>query len=214
MYKQLFTPAEAEIEVKKSRFIGNCFPIKTLDETQEILLGLRKEHFNARHICFAYLLEGSPPTERCSDDGEPSQTAGLPILEALKGAEIHNAIVCVTRYFGGVLLGTGGLSRAYRQAAQEALACCETAEVYAGERYTILLDYTAYGKAENYLREQGVVLTNTTFTDCVTLEMAIPQPAVESVKKTLSDISGGSISWDNYCPCKYLVKEGQFQDYL
>ena len=110
-----------EVVEKKSRFIAQVFPIETEDEALDVLASVRKKHYDARHNCFAYVLGEKNETERCSDDGEPAQTAGRPMLDVLLGEEIRNVCVVVTRYFGGTLLGTGGLVRAYSAAVKEGL---------------------------------------------------------------------------------------------
>ena len=120
-YKAVFTGGQGEIVEKKSRFIANVRPVETEEEALAFIEEMRKKYYDARHNCFAFCVGVERETLRCSDDGEPSGTAGKPMLEVLTGGEIHNVAVVVTRYFGGTLLGTGGLVRAYTQATQEGL---------------------------------------------------------------------------------------------
>ncbi|WP_304943980.1 IMPACT family protein, partial [Vallitalea guaymasensis] len=112
-YLTIFEDNEAELVEKKSRFIATIKHVETEEEIKDFLEGIRKKYWNATHNVFAYTIGLKQPLERCSDDGEPSGTAGMPILEVIRGSKLHNVIVVVTRYFGGTLLGTGGLVRAY-----------------------------------------------------------------------------------------------------
>ncbi len=117
----LYQGGQGEYTEKKSRFIASIFPVQSEEEALENIARIRKEHYDARHNCFAYVIGDNNETERCSDDGEPSGTAGRPILDVLTGNGIHNAAAVVTRYFGGTLLGTGGLVRSYTAAVKDAL---------------------------------------------------------------------------------------------
>ena len=121
-YKTIIESGSGEYIEKKSRFIGELVPVSSEEEAFAYLDAVRKKHYNASHHCFAYVLGEKNQTERASDDGEPSGTAGRPILHVLEGEEICNALIVVTRYFGGTLLGTGGLTRAYTAAAKAAVA--------------------------------------------------------------------------------------------
>ena len=115
-YQTVYSGGTAEIVEKKSRFIANVFPVTTEEEALEILEKIRKQYWDARHNCWAYVIGADHVSARCSDDGEPSQTAGKPMLDVIMGQELHNVLVIVTRYFGGTLRGTGGLVRAYSKA--------------------------------------------------------------------------------------------------
>ena len=120
-YKILYKEGEAEISEKKSRFIAHIAPAQTEEEAQAFIEKIKKQYWDARHNCWAYSIGEKQPALRCSDDGEPSGTAGKPMLEVLTGQELHNVVAVVTRYFGGIKLGAGGLTRAYSQAVAEAL---------------------------------------------------------------------------------------------
>lgn len=136
-YKTVYEGGEGEIVEKKSRFIATVIPVKTEDEALEFIERTRKKYWNATHNCFAYVLGEQFEIQRCSDDGEPSGTAGKPMLDVLLGEEIHNAAVVVTRYFGGTLLGTGGLVRAYSGAVKEGLACSTIITKMQGVNYIL-----------------------------------------------------------------------------
>ena len=110
-FSALLKGAQGEYEEKKSRFLSQSFCVRREEEVAEILAGLRKQHYDARHVCYAYILHGNPPVEKSSDDGEPAKTAGLPMLDLLRAASLRNTLITVVRYFGGTKLGTGGLVR-------------------------------------------------------------------------------------------------------
>lgn len=150
-YKTLGARSEVEIVINKSRFIGRAFPIKDEDEAKEILSALRKQHYDATHNCYAYvILNGAA---RYSDDGEPGGTAGLPMMEVLSSRNLSNVLCVVTRYFGGVLLGAGGLVRAYSKSTAEAVAQAGEVLVTPGSVIKMDIAYDRYGALEGYLRE-------------------------------------------------------------
>lgn len=168
----------------------------------------RKEHYDARHNCFAYVVGDENGIRRCSDDGEPSQTAGIPILEAIDGASVQNAVVIVTRYFGGTLLGTGGLTRAYRQAAADALKNAGKIMRLTGRQMDISLDYTAYGKLEYLLRERNLPVTGSDFGQDVHISCMIPAEDTDSIKNAIIELSAGSA----ICECSDVVAYGLTDD--
>ena len=152
----------AEIVEKKSRFIGEVFPVEHEEEAMQLLEQVKKKYWDARHHCWAYVISGDRVQERLSDDGEPSGTAGKPILEVIRGQQVGNLLVVVTRYFGGTLLGTGGLVRAYTEAAKQALAESVIITRITGYRLKIETDYTGWENpisartAENSDRTVGI----------------------------------------------------------
>lgn len=154
--KMIYQGGSAEVIEKKSRFIGEIYPIGSEEEAQNIVNQIRKKHYDARHHCFAYVLGEKNEVERCSDDGEPSGTAGRPMLDLLVGAGVHDVLAVVTRYFGGTLLGTGGLVRAYSAATKEALENCEIRQKEAGYRMTIATDYVDLGKIQYLAAAQRI----------------------------------------------------------
>lgn len=150
-YKTVAKKSETEIIINKSRFIGRAFPIETEDEAKEILAGLKKQHYDATHNCFAYvILNGAA---RYSDDGEPGGTAGLPMMEVLTSRGLSNVLCVVTRYFGGVLLGAGGLVRAYSKSTAEAVAQAGEVLVTPGSVIKMEIAYDRYGALEGFIRE-------------------------------------------------------------
>ena len=141
-YKIVYAGGEAQIIEKKSRFIATVVPVETEEEALAFIESLRKKYWDATHNCYAYVVGERNEIQRCSDDGEPSGTAGRPMMDVLAGAGVHNAAVVVTRYFGGTLLGTGGLIRAYSLAVQEGLAAAEVITRIPGVKLKLTAEYT------------------------------------------------------------------------
>ncbi len=185
--------AAAEVVIKKSRFIGQVFPVTDEGEALRLLEEIRTRHRDARHHAFAYRLGPAARVQRMSDDGEPQGTAGRPILELLQKQDITDALVVVTRYFGGVLLGAPGLVRAYGEAARGALAAAgrERRRELAVLRLT--LDYTWLGKVQHALEEAGALTLDTRFTDRVEILTAVEPAAAEPLIQSLTDRTSGQL---------------------
>lgn len=166
-FKTINERATAEIVEKKSRFIANVSPISTEEEAISFISEIKKQHYNARHNCFAYIIGGQVPIIRFSDDGEPSGTAGKPILDVLIGEKLENVIVVVTRYFGGTLLGTGGLVRAYGKSAKEAILASKIVEMDLYATLYISCDYSLSGKIQYEIENSSFILFNIDYTDIV-----------------------------------------------
>ena len=141
-YRTVFEGSEGEITEKKSRFIATVLPVHSEEEAIGFIEQMRKKYWNATHNCFAYVIGEHFEIQRCSDDGEPGGTAGKPMLDVLMGEELHDTAVVVTRYFGGTLLGTGGLVRAYQAATKAGLLAITVITKYLGKEYVIGTDYT------------------------------------------------------------------------
>ncbi len=191
MIAWLTSPGESEYIEKKSRFLGVVIPIESEEEALEFIKSKKKEHYSARHNCFAYIISAetagtSSPVTRYSDDGEPSGTAGRPILDSLTYAGITNAVLVVTRYFGGVLLGTGGLTRAYGQAAKEAIENAGKVNIIEGRSISVTTDYNGYGRIEYLLREYGLK-SDSDFTDKVTITILCPEEKVDSLCQKITE---------------------------
>lgn len=206
---EIYESSQAEIEVKKSRFIADCICVKSEDDAAEFLAMLKKKHYNARHVCYAYIIDSDMPIVRCSDDGEPSQTAGKPILEVMEHANLQNSLIAVTRYFGGILLGTGGLSRAYREAAIKGLERSKLIEKRFGYRLEMIVDYGFHGKLENYLRTNDIMVVNTEFTQDVKVDLIVGEDNINKFKKDITEMSGGQIEPMNESLCKYGIVDKQ-----
>ncbi len=154
-YKTPKTRAETEFVINKSRFIGRCFPVNSESEALSLLEEVRKLHDDATHNCWAYNLRGG--ITRFSDDGEPGGTAGMPIMDTLIRSDTQDALIVVTRYFGGILLGSGGLVRAYSKAASESLALAGILHMMPCNEIEFIVDYTRYGGLEGFVRSNSTI---------------------------------------------------------
>ena len=190
-YKILYKEGEAEISEKKSRFIAHIAPAQTEEEAQAFVEKIKKQYWDARHNCWAYSIGEKQPALRCSDDGEPSGTAGKPMLEVLTGQEIHNVVAVVTRYFGGTLLGTGGFIRAYTKSTQEGIQNSVVIEKCLGQKISLTCDYTTSGKIQYLTATDHIPVLDTVYTDNVTFEMIIPIEDVGMMEKKFMEASMG-----------------------
>ena len=192
-YKILYKEGEAEISEKKSRFIAHIAPAQTEEEAQAFIEKIKKQYWDARHNCWAYSIGENQPALRCSDDGEPSGTAGKPILEVISGSGIHNIVVVVTRYFGGTLLGTGGLVRAYTDATRAGIENSDIVEKIPGRRVDIAMDYTDLGKLQYLLAQNEVLTEDTEYTDKVIIHALFPESDKEMLKKKITEATSGRV---------------------
>ncbi|ANE46346.1 hypothetical protein SY83_08715 [Paenibacillus swuensis] len=166
-YKTVLQQGEQEIIIKKSRFIGQAKPVETEEDALQFIEEIKKKHWNATHNCSAYLIGERDQFQKASDDGEPNGTAGKPILEVMKHQGLKNTVIVVTRYFGGIMLGAGGLVRAYTDGAVAAIEAAGPIEMVLHQEVRVEVEYTWLGKLENELRNRGVRTGETEFTDKV-----------------------------------------------
>lgn len=190
-YKILYQGGVGEIVEKKSRFIATTMPVETEEEALAFIETMRKKYWDATHNCYAYTVGRRQEICRASDDGEPSQTAGRPMLDVLLGEELHNACVVVTRYFGGTLLGTGGLVRAYSGAAKEGLLHSVIVEKFRGRKVEILTDYNGVGKIQYLLAKEGIRSLDVSYTDEVKFEILVPEDELSGIKKKVTEATSG-----------------------
>ena len=160
-YKILYRGGQGELVEKKSRFIATTRPVESEEEALAFVAEMKKTYWDARHNCWAYVIGDKGQLQRCSDDGEPSQTAGRPMLDVLLGEGVRNACVVVTRYFGGVLLGTGGLVRAYSGAVQAGLQGSVIVEKQPAKKFSIATDYNGMGKIQYAAGQLGITILDT-----------------------------------------------------
>ena len=166
-YKTVYEGGEGELVEKKSRFIATVRPVKTEEEANQFVEEMRKKYWDARHNCWAFILGERQEFKRCSDDGEPSQTAGKPMMDVLTGAGLTDVAVVVTRYFGGTLLGTGGLVRAYSGAVQEGLKNSTVITKYLGVKLSVTTDYNGVGKLQYLFEQKEISILSAEYTDTV-----------------------------------------------
>ena len=189
--KILYEGGMGEIVEKKSRFIATIAPVETEEEAILFIESVKKKYWDARHNCTAFVIGDKNQLTRCSDDGEPSGTAGRPMLEVLLGQGITNVAVVVTRYFGGVLLGTGGLVRAYTKAVQEGIEKCKVATRIYGTQVEIITDYTGLGKVQYLLQKEGIKEYNTEYTEEVCIHVFLSRSVKDKILKEVVEVTAG-----------------------
>lgn len=196
-----------EYEEKKSRFIANLIPVNDEAEASAFIAEIKKKYWDAKHNCYAYLIGENNELCRSSDDGEPSGTAGRPMLEMLKNEGVHNAAVVVTRYFGGVLLGTGGLIRAYTSAVKEALSVSETGIERDGESIKLIFPYNYVDTVKKYALSGRLIIDSEGYAENAAFNCTVRSEDLQTVLKELNDASNGRISVENLGHIRFLDKE-------
>ncbi len=193
-FKTILKTGYGEYEEKKSRFLGEAIPVSNEEDVQEHLQRIRKQHYDARHHCFAYVMGEKSDKKRFSDDGEPSGTAGAPMLKVIEGSGCTDVLLVVTRYFGGTLLGTGGLVRAYTEAAQLALQNAGIVTMREGEQLQMTMEYPLYDKVSYLLRQAGIAVDDTIYTDKVAVVAKVPSEQIADLKAQLQAAGSGTIA--------------------
>jgi len=205
--------AQAEITEKRSRFIANVYEIHSEEEALEILESVRKQYYDARHNCYAYVLGERGETQRFSDDKEPQGTAGKPILEVLTRQGYHNTLIVVTRYFGGILLGAGGLLRAYTQAASEGLAEAEkngsSSAVFHGRELSVSCTYTLSGKIQYMISQMLIPVSDTIYDEQVTFRMTIPDEQIDLFVRKVTEATNAQAKICEGPAMSYILSEGK-----
>ena len=192
-YKTLIRAAEDEFIVNKSRFIGHGRPCATEDEALAFLADMRARYRDASHNCYAYIIGPNMGVMRYSDDGEPGGTAGMPIIEVMKARGVTNAAVVVTRYFGGVLLGAGGLVRAYSQGAAAAINAAGVGVMHPTARYLMEIPYPMLNRMDRFLKDEPVRVEEKGFTDVITYTLVVRCADEAGFLARLTDLSEGSV---------------------
>lgn len=208
-YKTVYEGGIGEIIEKKSRFICTVRPVENEEEALAFVEEMKKKYWDATHNCYAYSVGQNREYTRCSDDGEPSGTAGRPMLDVILGEEIYNAAVVVTRYFGGTLLGTGGLVRAYSKAVQEGLMHSCIIEKKHGIALEIHTDYAGIGKIQYIAGERKLSVLNAEYTDKVILTLLVPVKELSSVEKAITEGTNGRAKMKNDRELYFSVQDGQ-----
>lgn len=200
--------SNAEVTEKKSRFIASCRSISSEEEALSLIAAERKRYFDARHTCFAYVCGDNNETVRFSDDGEPRGTAGKPILDIITGNNLKNALITVTRYFGGTLLGTGGLVRAYSSSAamavEEGIASGTILESEKGAVIKIELAYKDIGRFEHLCQSLGVQTDDKYFGENAVYTLLVRSTQIQTFKKDVSDLTNGNAK----------IEEGPLTDFV
>lgn len=207
--KALYQGKTGEIVEKKSRFIANLKEIESEEEALAFIGEMKKRYWDARHNCYAFVAGENHNLQRCSDDGEPAGTAGRPMLDVLLKEDIHNVVVVVTRYFGGTLLGTGGLVRAYQKAVQEGLRNSIVIEKMQGRSLKIDSDYTGIGKIQYILAQNQMTVMDTSYTDKVVTEVMVPVEKLESLKQDITEGTNGTAGFQVGDLVEFALIEGK-----
>lgn len=208
-FKAVYEGGVGNIEEKKSKFIATVVPVESEEEATKFIEAMKKKYWDATHNCSAFVIGKNNEIQRCSDDGEPSQTAGRPMLDVLLGEEIHNVAVVVTRYFGGTLLGTGGLVRAYSKATQEGLKNSVIAEKKYAAKLLIHTDYNGIGKIQYILGQRGLTLLSSDYSDKVDVTVMVPIAELESLKKEIVEATSGKAGLEELENVYFAVVKGE-----
>lgn len=208
-YRTVYQEGSAEIVEKKSRFIARVFPIKTEEEAAELLEKIKKQYWDARHHCWAYIIGEKQVQERFSDDGEPAGTAGKPILEVIRGQKLHNVMIIVIRYFGGTLLGTGGLVRAYTQAAREGVLESTIISKMKGYCLKIQTDYAELGKIQYLLAQTKIPIENSEYEEKVTLNVLVSEEEERKLVAELTEATNGKAGIERIEECCFAEIDGE-----
>jgi len=192
-YKTINTPTDGIYKEKGSKFLAFAIPVNTVDEVKEIVKNYRKEYYDARHVCYAYMLGAERKNFRANDDGEPSGTAGKPILGQINSFELTNILVIVVRYFGGILLGTGGLVVAYKEATVDALKKAEIVEKTVDATISINFDYVLMNEVMRVIKDTNVQILSQGYENNCNLKLSVRLKEVELLKSKFEKIVGLSI---------------------
>lgn len=202
-YKIITQNEEGYYEEKKSKFISYLSYVESEDEALSFLSAIKKKHYDAKHNCFAMIIGADSSLTRSSDDKEPHGTAGMPILEVLKGAGLTNVICVVTRYFGGTLLGTGGLVRAYSEAARDAVSKATIATITYTADISITVDYSLVNSIQYYLNNNSIKLIDTVYSENVSFIVRVAHESASDTVKEFTELCNGRGSIE-------IVGEGYF----
>lgn len=199
-----------EIVINKSRFITYLFRVDSVEEVNNNLAQIRKKHYDATHNCYAYILGNNQEIQKASDDGEPQKTAGFPMLDVLKKQNLTNILAITTRYFGGIMLGAGGLIRAYSNSVSEALLVADIYETKEYMKMSISVSYGVYNQLEDILKKVSVL--NTFYSDNVDIFIGVDPANVDNISKEISNISSGKaiISQIGIYQMEILIKHNEF----
>ena len=210
-YKTVYRGGTAEIVEKKSRFIAHSAHVESEEEALAFIEQIKKQYWDARHNCHAFSVGVTNETARCSDDGEPAQTAGKPMLDVLMGQQLKNTVVVVTRYFGGTLLGTGGLVRAYSAAVQEGLKESLIIEKFLCRRVRMSMDYTMLGKMQYLTAKLNLMILDTLYTEGVEMQLLVPDTQYAAFIKEVTEASNGKVVPESEGLCYGADVEGKIE---
>ncbi len=206
--KIVYRGGQAEFVEKKSRFIAQLSPAASEEEALGFIATVKKKYRDASHNCSAFVVGDNQELQRYSDDGEPQGTAGRPMLEVLLSQDIHNTAAVVTRYFGGTLLGTGGLVRAYEKSLQEGLAASTVLDLQEGIRLEIKSDYNAAGRISHLIGQRHFPLIDSSYTDEVTFTVLVPKDQASKIRAAVTEATSGRAEISRGEKLRYAMYEG------
>ncbi len=207
-YKTIAKKGFDEFIINKSRFIGYASPIESEEEALSFIKEIKEKHKDATHNVYGYVFGKESNIQRFSDDGEPSGTAGIPVLQVIKKEELRNLVIVVTRYFGGTKLGGGGLIRAYTKSAKLAIDSSIIVQNKLFNRLSIETSYSSYGKIENYFLEGDYIVDSVEFLEKVEIELYVEKIEIDGVISDLMDITSGELSYKIKDKLYLPVKDG------
>lgn len=208
-YITLSDNSTGEIIVKKSRFIASLYPVESETAALELIDSLKKKYWDASHNCYAYIIGSDNPLMRCSDDGEPSRTAGKPMLDVLLAQKLTNILAVVTRYFGGTLLGTGGLVKAYQGAVLEGLKNSKIITKQLGYKTLIQTDYNLIGKLQYYTASENIAVLSCDYTDIVLMTLLVPVDKADMITKKITELTNGSAMIEKSEEVYFTIIDGE-----
>ena len=208
--KIILETKETEIVEKKSRFIANIAAVSLEEEAIEFIEKIKKKYYDARHNCYAYIIGDKGDKKKCSDDGEPQRSAGMPMMEVLENQGYFDIVVVVTRYFGGTLLGVGGLIRAYQGAVIEGLNASVSGEIHEGFRAKYRFGYDFYGKIKYIAESENIVIEDTLFDETVTMSLIFEDVESERLQKKLVEETNANIERLLLEKIKYITVDNKW----
>ena len=208
--KIILETKETEIVEKKSRFIANIAAVSSEEEAIEFIEKIKKKYYDARHNCYAYIIGDKGDKKKCSDDGEPQRSAGMPMMEVLENQGYFDIVVVVTRYFGGTLLGVGGLIRAYQGAVIEGLNVSVSGEIHEGFRAKYRFGYDFYGKIKYIAESENIVVEDTLFDENVTMSLIFEDVESERLQKKLVEETNANIERLLLEKIKYITVDNKW----
>lgn len=209
--KRIKMGGSGEIIEKKSRFIANVFDVDSEETAVQYINEVKKRYWDARHNCWAYVIGNNSEMQRFSDDGEPSGTAGKPILEVLNSSGIRNCLIVVTRYFGGTLLGTGGLVRAYQAASKMGIDNSSVCEVLEGVRLSVDINYNNVGKMQYICAETGASIIDSAYGENVHMDIVIAKECYNTFLRKIADGFAGTVEPEELGKVDYANIEGRIE---
>ena len=207
--KICYSGGSGRIEEKKSVFIADVLPIHDEADATAFMDSVRKRYWDASHHCYAYVLKGIPEVKKFSDAGEPSGTAGKPILDVIEGNHLEDVMIIVTRYFGGTLLGTGGLVRAYQSAAKEGISNSIILDKHDGELLTYVFDYDFYGKIQKFAEKEDISIINPEFTDKIKIKLAVDKSFSKNIIDKVEEMSAAKANLVERQDISFIIKDGK-----